>query len=305
MRTALPTFLAVLAMAAVAPAAPPIAPADEPALRTALAKPFSELPEGKVTLRELLDLLADRHGVSARLDTAAFKRLGSAANPGPAAAALPRERFLAAAQADGPVDEETAAVLRHYDQAIQLPTARGLTVADVLGEAVAQLPGRCAYRVRGNQILIRPAYIPPVIPGGGANPNEAFAPMVPQHQLLEQIVGEPVSVSVENKSLADAVKELRKLTGANIVLDARCKDQAKEMVDGTFDDARLLNVLSVLADMCDLKAVSANNVFYVTTPENAAKLQKEANRELFGDPWPALPMGVFAEPEKKAKKKPK
>ncbi len=34
--------------------------------------------------------------------------------------------------------------------------------------------------------------------------------------------------------------------------------------------------------MCDLKVVSNNNVFYITGPDNAAKMQKRINADLFG-----------------------
>ena len=104
--------------------------------------------------------------------------------------------------------------------------------------------------------------------------------------MIEQIVGEPVSIAWEDKPFADAIKELRRLTGANIVLDARCKDEAKQAVAGTFDDTRLLTVLTVLADQCGLKPVAMNNVYYVTHPENADRLQKGINRDLFGEPDP-------------------
>ena len=36
--------------------------------------------------------------------------------------------------------------------------------------------------------------------------------------------------------------------------------------------------------MCDLKPVVMNNVFYITSPANAEKLQKKVYRELFGEP---------------------
>ncbi len=61
------------------------------------------------------------------------------------------------------------------------------------------------------------------------------------------------------------------------------------MHPGTFDDVRLLTALELLADMCELKVVSNSNVFYITGVENAAKMQKQIHRDLFGDPAPPPP----------------
>lgn len=227
----------------------------ETAVREALNQPFGELPVGGISFRDLLEDLYERHGVIARIDAPAFKRLGQIGD-------------------GGPPDTST-----YYDGQIKIPVTRGMTVADLLSEAVAQIPGKATYRIRGGQIIIVPAYIPPVAPGA----VDVNAPIIPQEQLSEQLHGEPVSFVADGKSLADAVRELRKLTGANIVIDARFRDKAKIEVDGSFNDTRLLTVLQVLGDMADLKPVTLNNVFYLTDAKNAEKLQKQVNRELFGE----------------------
>jgi hypothetical protein len=239
---------------------------DEAAVRTALQRP-AQLEVDGISLRDLLDLLYTKYGIVARIDMAAYQRAG------------------------GMLD------FRPYEARLHLPLTRGMSVADMLADALAQIGtggGEAGsgftftYRVRGNQVLIVPAYQPPVVPGSG-NP-EASLQLIGQKRLLEQIVGQPVSLAIEDKPLTAAVQELRKLTGANIVLDARCRDQAKQPVSATFDDVRLLTALQLLADMCELKPVVLNNVYYVTTPENAARLQKEVNRDLFGDlPVPTPP----------------
>lgn len=227
----------------------------EAAVRDALNQPLGELEVKDLKFRDLLELLHEKYGVIARIDFPAFKRFGSHLQEGPS-------------DSNG-----------YYNEPIEIPVTRGMTVADLLNEAVAQLPGKAAYRIRGGQIIVVPAYVPPVAPGAA----DVNGPIIPQEQISEQLHGEPVSFVADGKTLSDAVKELRKLTGANIVIDARFREKAKVEVDGSFNDTRLLTVLQVLGDMADLKPVTLNNVFYLTDAKNAEKLQKQVNRELFGD----------------------
>lgn len=227
----------------------------EAAVRDALNQPLGELEVDDVKFRDLLELLHEKYGVIARIDYPAFKRFGTH-------------------HQEGPSDSNG-----YYNEPIRIPVTRGMSVADLLNEAVAQLPGKAAYRIRGGQIIVVPAYVPPVAPGAA----DVNGPIIPQEQISEQLHGEPVSFVADGKTLADAVKELRKLTGANIVIDARFREKAKVEVDGSFNDTRLLTVLQVLGDMADLKPVTLNNVFYLTDPKNAEKLQQQVNRELFGE----------------------
>ena len=249
--------------------APPLL-ADEAAVRTVLSQQVGNLEEA-MSLRELCDYLHAVYGLNARLDTLAFKRLGIEG------------------EEDSPL-----AVLQYYDVKIKLPITRGLTVADLLNEAAAQLPGHVGVRFRGNQVLLGPAYKPPYTPGARSN-DMNDAPFVSPKTLMEQIVGEPVSIAVDEKPFAEVLKDLRKLTGANIVVDSRCKDKTKLAVSGTFSDVRLLTVMTILADMCEMKPVWNNNVYYVTTPENAARIQKDVNKELFGEPTLAVPAGYVTD----------
>jgi type II secretory pathway component GspD/PulD (secretin) len=88
-----------------------------------------------------------------------------------------------------------------------------------------------------------------------------------------------VNVSAERKPLADILAELRKQTGANIVLDPRCETQEKKAgLTVSLNDVRLYDALRVIADMAELKLVYAGNVYYVTTPANAKVFQPPAPR---------------------------
>lgn len=236
----------------------PVGETSETMLREALTKPIDKLDLDKeITLKELLEVIHDRYGVVARLDMPAFVRWEWNSNDG-------------------------TPPLQLYEQSVKFPITRGFTVGDVLAEAIAQLDGKLTYRIRGGQVLIGPAFIPPATPGSGAV-GQLAEPQVPPQQLKEQILGEPVSVALDDQSFTKALQQLRKQTGANIVMDARCREKGDQVVSGSFHDVRLLTVLQVLSDMCDLRPVAMNNVYYITTPENAMKLQMDINRDLFGD----------------------
>lgn len=247
---------------------------DEQELRAALKQPARIRNPGALSIDAFLEQLYADTGIIVRLDMASYMR------------------------ADPPPD------WKFYETKIQDFPTRGMTVGEMLTEVLApiyigggeggtKIP--FTYRIRDNVVLITPAYVPPVVPGLAAATGADHPPLVDQKRLLEQIVGEPVSLAIEDRPFTDAVKELRKLTGANIVIDARCKEQAKQPVTGSFSDVRLLTALSVLADMCDLKPVAMNNVYYLTTPANAAKLQKQVNADLFGAPPVTVPAGYVTD----------
>jgi len=246
--------------------------ADETAVRAALDKPAPKLDDD-MALRDLCEYLHHGYGINARLDLLAFKRLGG----------------------DGEVATEPQDILQYYEIKLRLTLTRGLNIADLLNEAAAQLPGKVGIRIRGNQVLFGPSYVPPYTPGARSNDQNDASLFVSQKTLMEQIVGEPVSISIEEKPLTEVLRELRTLTGANIVVDNRFKDKAKAPVSGTFSDVRLLTAMTIFADMCELKPVWNNNVYYITSPENAARIQKDVNKELFGEPALAVPAGYVTD----------
>ncbi len=209
-----------------------------------------------MTLRELLGLLQEKFGIPIRIDIAAFGRTGF---------------------------EPT----NLYEQQVRLVFVRGMTLADALRDTMAQVHledanRQVSYRIRNGQIAIVPAFAPVVLSVGSGNPDETPVPLS-STQIMEQEEGEPISLSVEERPFSDVLRELRISTGANIVLDARHKDKAKLAVTATLHDVRLMAALRVLGDMCELQPVSLNNVFYVTSKENAEKLQQEIDRRRYGD----------------------
>ena len=170
-----------------------------------------------------------------------------------------------------------------------------LPLSDLMNDVCAQLPEHHSYRVRNGQILIGPAFLPPTIPRRVVDDNDYLH--VDTRRISEQIHGEPVRLSIEEKPFSDAIKELQRLTGANIVVNIaadKTKDKAA-LVTATFDDVRLYIALEVLGDMAGLKLVFVHNVYYLTSPESAEKMQKKAKEELFGNRPPTVPTGYLTD----------
>jgi hypothetical protein len=235
----------------------------------ALKEPLDQMP-----LRELLEYITDRFNVPVRIDIAAFARV---AYPNP---------------------------IQMYEVPVKLPVVRGMSVGDVLRDALAQIPSAggeggggspspATFRIRDGQILIVPAFVTPFSSvGSGPPPGGAEdAPVLDGKTMLEQTEGEPIALSVEEKPFSEVLKELRRMTGANIVLDARQKDKSKLAITADLHDVRLLAALRVLCDMCELQPVSLNNIYYITSKENAERLQKELDRKRWGEPYQLNPFG--------------
>lgn len=225
----------------------------------------ADLPE-TLAFDDLVQLLKDQHGLSVRIDTAAFYRRGIRQD-----------------------------VLRELGaKQLLLKSVNRLPLTDVLREVLAQLPqgatfsegenARMSYRIKGNQILVVPEYTPPTLPGGGA-PGEEKMPRVTTDQLAEAIYGEPVTVRYKNKPLAEVIEDLEERTGANIVVNGRAFPDFSpdQPITANFNDTRLLTVLKIVGNMCNLKPVVIDNVYYLTDESSAAKLQQEADRDLYGD----------------------
>jgi RNA polymerase sigma factor (sigma-70 family) len=232
----------------------------------ALDRPFGvPVPAQGLSVRELFEHVEDQTELVVRVDVAAFRRLGVFAGFGPDDAGGDANQFLN-------IVYETKAVLPR--KADKLP------IRDVLADALAQvnMPFPCTYQIRGSQLLIVPAYVPPVRPGiNPLQPSDDDLPILPLRQLQEQIYGGVVSIAAERKPLSDILADLRKQTGANIVLDPRCLDQAgKTGLTVSLNDVRLYDALRVVADMAELKMVYAGNIYYVTTRENARAFQPPA-----------------------------
>jgi len=230
-----------------------------------------------VKFEEVLAFLENSTGATVRIDTPSFVRRGWG-----------QEEIL---------DVRTRVVNLHSTKAI--------STADLLREALGQAsPGlneagvrRLSYRIKGGTILIVPEYQPPSVPGSGANGDPVISNTT--SNLLEDMYGEPVTVRYKDKLLAEVIDDLQERTGANIVLGRAGADNKGVKITANFNDTRLLTVLKIVGDMCEIrmKPVVMDNVFYLTDASSAEEMQKEVNRDLFSTPPP--PVTIPAKPEAK------
>jgi RNA polymerase sigma factor (sigma-70 family) len=246
------------------PVAPPTRAASPPALEegaAALLKPFGAvIQSGNVPMEDIFKRIEEQTHLVVRIDVAAFRRMK-----------MPYSFDEDGAPSLWPIYNLKPVLPRRADK---------VAIRDILTDALAQVPQplRCTYQVRGGQLLIVPAYMPPVVPGADPlNPGEEA--LVDEVTRSEQIYGGVVNVSADRQALSTILAELRKQTGANIVLDPRCETQDKKTIlSVTLTDVRLYDALRVIADMADLKMVYAGNIYYVTTPSNASLFQPAPHR---------------------------
>jgi hypothetical protein len=246
-------------------AAVPKTPVDGAA---AVAKPFGKTaPEGKMKLKEILAVIEDQTGLIVRVDQAALRNLLTLTAGEAEADEVVRQRISA-------ISDTSVALPRQVDR---------IPMRDVLTDALSATAERpWTYQIRGSQLVILPAYLVPGQPGQSLiypslNPDEPPPePFLPQGFRDSQIYGLTVRLTMQQQPLAEVLTELRKQTGANIMLDPRYMDQLKEkkpLLDVALADVRLFDALRVVADMAGLKMVYAGNVYYITTVANAKSFE--------------------------------
>lgn len=84
-----------------------------------------------------------------------------------------------------------------------------------------------------------------------------------------------LNASFTDTPLVDALDDVSRQTGLNIVVDARMKEKTKSAVSARFNGVAPPTAVRLLADMAGLRAVSVDKVLYVTSVENAKALQEE------------------------------
>ncbi len=99
----------------------------------------------------------------------------------------------------------------------------------------------------------------------------------PQDSVVPQ-----TSIAFDKRELREALQEIADAAGVNVMVDARAQDKATAPVTATVHDADIDTVLKLLADMAGLDTVLVNDVFYVTTKENAKSLREEKARKAEG-----------------------
>lgn len=220
------------------------------AATVALGKPAGlEMPIGGESVAELLQFLGKKHGVSIRLDPVFFSKHKGYANV--------------------------------YETKITMPVI-DMTLRDVLTEILEQIRAdeKAGITVKAGQIILGESFEIPSSPGGHKRGDVQL--LVPEDRIARMLSGPTVDVSADSKTLAEIVDLLRESSGANIAVDPQIKTQAAKKISISFSDARLMTVLKVAGDMCDVAPAVIDNVFYLTTRENAAKFNDETEKNVFG-----------------------
>jgi len=86
-----------------------------------------------------------------------------------------------------------------------------------------------------------------------------------------------VSVEVEKQTLAQALKQLGRDTGTNLIVDTRVAKEAQGQVSLQLDDVPLETAVRLLGAMTGLKTVRVGNVLFVTNKETANEMRQDGD----------------------------
>jgi hypothetical protein len=84
-----------------------------------------------------------------------------------------------------------------------------------------------------------------------------------------------VNADFEKRPLNEALQELASQAGMSVVIDVRVGDKAAAPVTARLLNTPLDTAVRLLADMAGLRPFQLDNMLYVTTPENAERLEKQ------------------------------
>ena len=144
-----------------------------------------------------------------------------------------------------------------YDVPVSLPynVPRELPLQIMLEQYLAQMPEPSTFLIRQGYFEILPK------------------PLARIHELLQR----PIVASFEDQPLREALQHLSYLSGASINLwGPSLSEKARTTVSGTFrNNASLQDAIVILANQAGLKMVVLQNSVYVTTPENAAQIERD------------------------------
>lgn len=235
-----------------------------PATTAILDQPAGlDKPVEGMTIAELFRKLGSEHEVTFRLDTGYFSHMNGGN-------------------------------YKPYENKVDIPIVQNLTVRDVLEAVIDTFPKEgtidnfippLGIQVRGSQIILTKKFIPPTIPLGTrfSRTMEDVGPIVPPEDIHNMFYGPTVGISVDRKPFGEFLDLLRDTTGANIYADPRVKDKLETPITLTVNDTRLLTVLRLAGDSCELGVAVVDNVFYATTKENAVRLMNETGWGVAGD----------------------
>jgi type II secretory pathway component GspD/PulD (secretin) len=92
----------------------------------------------------------------------------------------------------------------------------------------------------------------------------------------ENLVKQKVLIDFRKRPVAEVLEELADLTSTTVILDERVGKKADTPITAIFrNEITLADALTLVTDMADLKVVYLDSAVYVTTPENARRIQQE------------------------------
>jgi hypothetical protein len=134
-----------------------------------------------------------------------------------------------------------------------------LSIRQLLKRAVASIEVPTEMLVRGGQVDVLPQ----------------------EHTGKQYLLNRRVDAEYDNQPLSRVLEDLADQAGLTVVLDPRAKDKAKTAMTVRFrGDVAVQDAIRMVSEMADLKLVHFASGLYVTTPDHAAKLQKEL-REIY------------------------
>jgi hypothetical protein len=199
---------------------------------------------------------------------------------------------------------ESIGIQKVEEQPVSLPKMTGVRLKDVLRLLLQQMRGDVYtgdFLVRSGYVEITTTYHSQV-ETLGCEPTDLAAAedppgMVgPPETTARAPVGLPrilkiVHVHCDRQPLKDSLQELSEMSGASIVIDPRVGDKAKTAVSITLANAMVDSAVELLADMADLQVVQKDAIFYVTTKENANRLENQRRPKRFSIPPGMRPGG--------------
>ncbi|MBM4071636.1 MAG: hypothetical protein FJ271_22305 [Planctomycetes bacterium] len=81
------------------------------------------------------------------------------------------------------------------------------------------------------------------------------------------------------RPFAEILEDLADQVGADVTIDKRMLDKAGKSVTITFRNSTLDDAVALLADQAGLRAVALTSGFYVTSRENAERIERELDRK--------------------------
>ncbi len=139
--------------------------------------------------------------------------------------------------------------------------AKDMKIRDALRKILA--PENLTYVILGDQVLIT---------------TEAMA--------LQRQLRQHVSLDLDAVPFHQAVKQLARETGANLLVDNKLKKEADAAVTLQIEDVPLETALRLLAESAGLKPVRLGNVIYLTTKANASELRSDPDLSGAGQQQP-------------------